>query len=169
MSQAESEIAALRLTRKESRLVLDHQIALLNELDDKALRTARTAVVVLGILVSAVGIAGRGTVLDLPLVVQVLGGAGGVFLSATVLVGIALYSSTDITFGIGDGHRDELANTAYTEREWLKLLLTEYADWSDTMERLNETNAERLLIAQLCLSTALLSLLSAVGLLWIIQ
>lgn len=149
--------------------MLDHQIALLNELDDRALRTARTSVVVLGILVSAFGIAGRDTVGDLPLVVQVFGVLGVILLSMTVLVGIALYSSTDITFGIGDAHREELANTSYTEREWLRLLPDEYADWSETMEILNETNAERLLFAQLCLSTALLSLLSAVGLLWIIR
>lgn len=169
MTQAESELEALRWTRDESRSVLNHQIALLNELDDRALQTSRTAVVVLGILISVGGIAGRESVVDLPGIVQVLAGVSILLLSATILVGIALYSSTDVTFGIGDSHREELASTAYTEREWLTLLFDEYAVWSATMQRANENNAERLLLAQLSLSTALLSLLLAVSLLWIVR
>lgn len=57
---AASDPEAYRSMLEESRAVLDHQVEFLNQMDDAALRTVRTSVIVIGIVVSAASI-GTGT------------------------------------------------------------------------------------------------------------
>lgn len=94
----ESDIEALRVTRTEYRAVLDHQIALLNDLDAKAMWTARTAVFMLGILVSAAGIAGRPVIGTLPTGTLVSLGTGGFGLVVTIFIGVGVYTVSQPRF-----------------------------------------------------------------------
>jgi hypothetical protein len=50
----EVETGALEVVRKESREVLKHQIELLGDIDDKAMRTVRTSVLFIGLVISAI-------------------------------------------------------------------------------------------------------------------
>lgn len=47
MDTSETDVEALRLARDEARRKLDHEIRLVYETDDTALRTVRTSVVVI--------------------------------------------------------------------------------------------------------------------------
>jgi hypothetical protein len=61
---------------------------------------------------------------------------------------MAIYSVSQIPFGIGPNHRSETLNGDYTEREWLALLLAEYDEWTEETIALTENNARWLTYAQ---------------------
>lgn len=159
------DVTALRLTREESRVVLDHQIATLNDLDDKAMRTVRTDVVLLGILASAAGIAGPERLSDLGLVVQAFSAAAGACLFLSAIAGTGVYVMSDLTYGIGASYRDELRHEGYTEREWLEVLLDDYDSWTGSMRKITDNNAFYLTVTQGLLAIALALLLCATSLL----
>lgn len=159
------DVEALRLTRKESRAVLDHQIATLNDLDDKAMRTVRTDVVLLGILASAAGVAGPERLDQLDFGVQALSILAGGCLFLSAIVGTGIYVASDLTYGIGGSYRDEISREGYSERDWLKVLLRDYDAWTDSMRETNENNAFHLTVAQGLLVAALLFLSGATSLL----
>lgn len=47
-----ADLEALRTAHTEARTVLDHQIELLNDSDDKAMRTVRITLLIIGLIVS---------------------------------------------------------------------------------------------------------------------
>ena len=47
------DVEALRLTQKETRAVLDHQIQTFNDIDDKAARTSPLDAILLGLILTA--------------------------------------------------------------------------------------------------------------------
>lgn len=143
-----SDVETLRLARAESRAVLDHQIALLDDIDDRALGTVRTAVVILVLLVSAGQIAGPSRLGSLHWTVSVSVAVAGVLLAFSIVVGTAIYAVTRVPFGIGPLHRTEAVSEAYTEREWLSLLLGEYDRWTTEALELTENNARWLTYVQ---------------------
>lgn len=161
----ESDIEALRVAREESRAVLDHQLALLNDLDDKAMRTVRTAVILLGILVSAAGIAGPDTIATLPRTSTLFFGAGIGGLFGTIFAGIGTYTTSDMEFGIGPVHRDEVVSWEYSEREYLGLVLAGYDEWTSEMRAVTADNANFVFRTQLFLVASLVSIAIAGGLL----
>jgi hypothetical protein len=160
-----SDIESLRVTREESRTVLDHQISLLNDLDDKAMRTTRTAVVLLGIIISAAGIIGADELARLPDLVFWGYGAGAFGLFLTTIAGIIAYSQSDMTFGVGSLHRDEVREQSYTEREWLGLLLEEYDEWTSEMRYVNSRNASIVTVTQFLLGVSMFLLFASTVLL----
>lgn len=106
--ESESNPETLRVALEESRRTFDNQLALTDEIDDKAMRTVRTAVIVLGLLVSAAGIAPDGTFSDLQFFPIAMGGLGAGFLVVAVIVGIGTYEVTNVPFGISADHREEV-------------------------------------------------------------
>lgn len=159
--RSESDIEALRVSREESRAVLDHRLSLLNDLDDKAMRTVRTAVILLGILASAAGIAGPEALAQLSTLVSIFLIAGMAGLFGTIFAGLGTYTSSDMEFGIGDVHRSDVRDFRYSEREYLELILYGYDDWIAEMRRINASNAESvfwtqvlLMISLFCIATA---------------
>lgn len=135
-----SDIEALRVTREESRIALEHQIAMQKDLDEKALRTVRLSLVLLALIVSVAPLMDpdRVTSLDIETLLSVA--AGVLALSITVFIGLGVYVETDVPVGIGPGHR-RVQTQAYTEREWLDVLLDEYDDWTDDATASNDLNA----------------------------
>lgn len=65
--QPSVDIEVLRSACEESRLVLDHQLDVLGEIDDKAIWSVRTAVIVLGLVISAVSFADGSSIRTLQL------------------------------------------------------------------------------------------------------
>lgn len=167
MARGGPDIESLRLTREESRVVLNHHLSLLNDLDDKAMRTVRTAVILLGILVSAAGISGVERLGALPVVVLFAFGSGSVLLLVTAIIGVATYTLSDMSFGVGSDHRREVSEGNYSEEEWLLLLFEEYDRWSSEMAQVNQDNASRLFVSQAALIASLVLLSGgAAGLLY---
>lgn len=138
----------LRITRVESRVVLDHQIDLLNEIDERALRTVRTSIVVLALLASAGQIAGPAQIRSLHWIQTTGFALAGILFVLAILVGMAIYTVSHVPYGIGPTHRAEAEDGGYSERDWLKLLLEEYDDWSTEVLELTENNARWLTYAQ---------------------
>lgn len=136
-----SDIEALRLTREESRIVLDHQIALQKDLDDKALRTVRLALVLIALVVSVAQLMEPSQVTPPEMGTLLSVGAGVLGLSIAVFVGLGVYVETDVPFGVGPGHRREVTTQAYSEMGWLVVLLAEYDEWTDDARAANGVNA----------------------------
>lgn len=157
-------LEALRATREESRAVLDHQVALLNEIDDRTMRTVRVAGVALGIVVSVLGLVGpsllsRGGMAQLLLVCL-----GACSLLGCVLVGVGTYSTAGASFGIDESFREEVVAGSYDEREWLRNLLVAYDVWSGEMQLAIERNGVYLLLVQLLLLLGTSLLATAIAL-----
>lgn len=140
-----SATKALVRTREESRAVLNLQIDELNSIDDKAMRTVRTSIITLSILVSAGGIAASSSSLSaLPDAAIISAAISGIVLLLAVFAGMVTYSASEVEYGISDTHRQELAESNWTSREWEAFLINEYEGWIGEMKSTNRTN-ERLL------------------------
>lgn len=122
------------------------------------MRTVRTAVILLGILVSAAGIAGVRGLGEIPRAVLFAFGVGSVLLLATAIIGVATYTLSDLSFGISSDHRREVIEGNYTEGEWLILLSHEYDRWISEMGQVNDDNASRVLMSQALLIASLVTL-----------
>lgn len=157
-----TDLQALRVTREESRAVLDHQVALLNGILTRTMWTVRLAGVALGLVVSVVGIAGPSTLFDAGMAVLVPAFVGVCSLVGCVFVGLGTYSITRMQFGVDDSFREEVIAGSYGEREWLRDLLAAYDAWSGEMRRMNRRNTTYLLVAQLLLLAGITFLVSAV-------
>lgn len=157
-------LEALRVTREESRAVLDHPVALLNEIDDRTMRTVRVAGVALGIVVSVLWLVGpsllsRGGMTQLLLI-----SLGACSLLGCVLVGVGTYSTAGASFGIDESFREEVVAGSYDEREWLRNLLAAYDVWSSEMQLAIERNGVYLLVVQLLLLLGTSLLATAIAL-----
>lgn len=139
--RGDSGIQVLRNSRVESRAVLDHRIALLDEIDDNAQRTVRTSLVVIALLVSASQIAGPSWVRSLNRFAGAAFVLAVVLFSFSIVSGMAIYSVSLIPYGIGPAHRLEAIDGYHTEREWLALSSNEYDEWTAEVRALTENNA----------------------------
>lgn len=61
---------------------------------------------------------------------------------------MAIYSVSNVPYGVGPTHRTEAINGAYREREWLTLLLGEYDEWTAEIRTLTDNNARWLTYVQ---------------------
>lgn len=137
----QTDIEALRIARKESRTVLDEQVSLLNDIDDKAMRSVRTAVIFVGIVISAIQVSGGvEAVPSADTWVFRFSAAGVGFLIVSMVSGILTYSVSSASFGVSRGHREDVM-LGYSEREWLIFVLNEYDEWTEEMETTNKKNS----------------------------
>jgi hypothetical protein len=137
----EVDIEALEMVRTESREVLGEQISLLGDIDDKAMRTVRTAVLFIGLVISAIQISGDSiTTEEIGTWPFRLTTSGVVFLLASIVAGIWTYSVSDPSFGVSSDHRKDVVAGGYTEREWLLFQLNEYDEWTESVRETNQTN-----------------------------
>lgn len=159
----EVDIGALETVRTESREVLKQQIQLLGDIDDKAMRTVRTSVLFIGLVISAIQLSGNSlSVGDLGAWPFRLATAGVTFLLVSIVTGIWTYSVSDPDFGVSDDHRRDVVAGGYSEREWLLFQLTEYNEWTDSMESTNENNVVGLHTTLFSLVTGVFALLTSV-------
>lgn len=156
----EVEVEALEIVRKESRVVLKEQLEFLSDIDDKAMRTVRTSVLFIGLVISAIQLSGD------PISIQEMGKwpfrfstAGVTFLLASIIAGIYTYSVSDLDFGVSNGHRKDVVAGGFTEREWLIFQLSEYNQWTDSMGETNKNNVVGLHATLFSLVAGVLSLL----------
>lgn len=136
------DIEALRFTLEESRRVLDHQLSMLNDIDDKAIRTVRLAILLIALIVSVGQLMGSSQVAGLHLLVITSVGISLILLAMVVFFGIGVYDTSNVPFGISNSHREELLQESYAEREWLEILLEEYGQWAASTRETTENNAK---------------------------
>jgi hypothetical protein len=148
-----SSADALRRQHREARAVLDHQVRKLSELDETALRTARIAVVVLAVVVSATRLSGDAAATS----AGVEAGTAG--LVATFCMGVFTHGVASADLGPTPAHISEVRSGEYDEREWIDVLLSEYETWIGEMTRVVYWNGLLLQATQLLLACSVLAVL----------
>lgn len=140
-------VETLRSARDEARTTLNHQLSALDDIDDRAMRTVRIALVVVGLLISATTLDGVRRFVNAVTV------SGAVALVVCILTGLSTYSATDPEAGTDPDYLVETLDAPFSEKEWLSTLVAGYAEWIEDARALNETNAQLLVLAQLSLGT----------------
>lgn len=147
MDEKVDSTGTLRSACRESRAVLDHEIAILNDIDDKAIWTVRTAVVITGLVVSAASIAGNQGVAP-PLSVKLSAGFGVGVLLMTMVSGVMTYSISAPEPGISAQYRTAVLNESIPGEQWRRELLEGYNRWIAQMQLVNERNGYYLFVTQ---------------------
>lgn len=156
-----SDTEVLESACEESRRVLDYQLSVQEDIDDKALWSIRTAVLVLGLLFSAGSLGDISQFLTLPWYVHVLAGSGVSLLLLTVYFGIGSYTMTETYPGISHRQRIKSHQGSYDYEEWYADLLLNY-QWSITGQKSwNERNGFYLFVTHVCLLGGTTSIVSA--------
>jgi hypothetical protein len=160
----DSHPAAYRSMLDESRAVLDHQIEFLNQMDDAALRTVRTAVIVIGIVVSAasLGSGDRLGTLGSGSVGLAIGGICSLLFS--IVLGVYTFRRSNATLGPSEDFALEVRHEEYDESEWYDLLLQGYHEWHGEMRTELAENAMHLYAVQGLLLLGMLLLTASVAL-----
>lgn len=135
---------------EQARCVLDHQIAKLRDIDEKALRTVRITVLFLGLVFSVTQLEGTSEFVN---GLTILGGAS---LVASIGFGVLTYTASEPDFGPGPSYVDDLLNSDPTSDEWKATLLAGYGDWMEDTREVNGENAFWLLCTQASLVVGVL-------------
>lgn len=101
---------------------------------------------VIGILVSAAGIAGPDAIRAIPPVPPALSLLGSVSLLVSVFTGIGSLAASDFAFGIASGAVVHPVDTGASGRQYLEELLVSYQLWVTRTFEVREGNSGRLLI-----------------------
>lgn len=159
--EGQSDLEALRIARLESRSVLDHRINLLNDLDDKAIRTVRLSIVILALIISVAQIGEGSALQSAHLLTQTSIVFSGGLLVLAIFIGLGVYSHSNPILGVAAEHREEVISVGYTEREWLEYLLGEYDEWNESLVEAINTDAKWTFRAQSAMAIALAYLFMA--------
>jgi hypothetical protein len=135
---------------EEARCVLDHQIAKVKDIDDKALRTVRIAVLFLGLVFSVTQLEGTSSFVNECTIL------GGSLLVISIGFGVLTYTVSEPDLGPGPSYVDDLLDSDPDPDEWEATLLAGYGDWMEDTHKVNEENAFWLLCTQACLVVGVL-------------
>lgn len=160
-----TDLEVLRSACEESRVVLDYQLEVLAEIDEKAIWSVRTAIIVLGLLISVGSLTDGSAIRTLSPPVIGLATAGTLSLLFTIWFGLLAYHWSFEAFGIGPQERQAALSGRLDEREWLQMLLQDwYPEWIERQAMFNVYNNRILVGAHLLLSIGVTLVLSAGGL-----
>ena len=140
-------VEALRLTQKETRAVLDHQIQTFNDIVTKAARTSRLDAILLGLILTAASFLGQSDTFDVTPYLNNASALGIALLIMSFIFAILTFTTTIIETGTGPNDIQRLIDTRYTEKEWLILLLRSEAAWMKENERKQSLNGTLLSIS----------------------
>lgn len=140
---SERDAETLRVQREEAKDVLEQQNEKLRDIDDKALRTVRITVLLLGALLSTLKLLGESAS---PINGYMVFGSWLLVLS--VVSGVLTYSVSGPYFGPGSKYVDRVLGRNPPRANWEVTLLRGYADWMEEMKELNDENAKLLLLTQ---------------------
>jgi hypothetical protein len=125
-NDGDEEIDALRMACKEARATLDHQLATLDDMDQKSISILRLDATLAGVLVTALSLV-AGTALDIGAFVNVYVGASVASLVLSAVAAALTYTVSAQIVGIDAAALDdvpELSSAAFSRR-----LVAGYADW----------------------------------------
>lgn len=125
--EEESLAELLRETRQTNERLIDA----LESADDKAMRTSRTSLIVLGLLLTAASVGGVELINGASdfAIGLTLGGVGLLILST--LFTMAAYSVSEYPVGIGNSHAKYVHSEHPTPDEWRGKLVREYLSWNE--------------------------------------
>lgn len=151
----EPEVEVLRKSYEEACSVLDYQIKILDDIDDKAARTVRVTIILLGAVVGAASFGDTsGVSLSNPYLMW-----GNFYLIVSVILGVKTYNVSDPYLGTNPSDLDKLVNDTDGESDMLEFLLREgYQDWITKNEYLNAKNGMYLDLTHVTLAIALILL-----------
>lgn len=152
------ELDALRTVREESRTVLSAQVESLRAIDDKAMRTVRTSVLLIGLGISVIQVSDISISEDIGVWSFRFGLLGAAFLLLSIVIGVVTYSDSRPELGVSEGHRRDVVKGEYTEREWVAFQLDEYNKWTKSMKNMISLNVVGLNTALFTLTTGVVSL-----------
>ena len=158
-----SETKTLETALAESRRTFDKSVERLEEIEEKAMRSVRTAVILAGLVASAISFGGPDSVSQIGLFPVVTGAVGVISLGLSIVVGIGIYDATEYPCGIHGSHRVVVADGQHTHSEWLETVLDAYAKISDDVQVETNRNDVYLEIVQLTLGVAVVTLLVSSG------
>ena len=130
---------------REARNVLDTQQAIITDIDDKAMRTVRLTVILIGVFVTAARI--NGPAMFHPLLAL----GGGVFLFLSVVTGVLTYSESDLFLGPNRDYVEQLAANTFTGTTWDDDYLMTVAYWIGENHDDLEWNGKLFLVTQVLL------------------
>jgi hypothetical protein len=159
----EPDHETLRLAVEEARREYEAELSTLEEIDDKALRSVRTAVIVVGLVVSAVGVAGPASVsiLSIP---EVAGTALAILLlMVTIISGIATATVSEYPSGVGTEYRAAMLSNAEHRKFTYKALVDQYNDFTDEVADEVAANESLLSTVQFSLAFGIYFLVAAAG------
>lgn len=157
-STDQSAPRTLTFLYEDARRVIDHQIAYLNDVDDKAVRTVRINAVVLGVILSVRQLTSQFSITD------PFAGLATVAILGSMVAGIVTYTTSDAQFGPGPRYIDDVLDEPATESYWRSETLRSYADWIEDNEHVTRRNGTYLLVSQLLLLLGLTTLTTRIAL-----
>ncbi|ELY92050.1 hypothetical protein [Natrinema altunense] len=146
------DIETLRFVCDESRNVIDHQIDDLNDIDDKALRTVRITMVVVGFLVAAAQVENADPIFNR------ITTLGGLFLLLSITTGVLTYSASNLDLGPGPDYLIDVLSESNSEKEERIEATRSYAYWMYKNETVLQKNGWYLIITQFLLIFGMLLL-----------
>lgn len=149
--------------------IQDIQIGLLNDLDDKAQKTMRIAVLIFGLLFTATSIAIRNGETGLAPWNLSFGPKASFLIASLCLFGSLLFSivtyfSSTVNYGIGGEFGYMVSRGSFSDQEYREIVLNSYSEAVEENEKVLDKNALRFRYALLFLFEAILFFLSGFNL-----
>jgi len=176
----DTEERAREVSVEESRLRMRRQIDLLGDIDDKAMRTVRSAVLILGIGASAIGLGGSSPIRDLaaqtgtrygllqcvqwfPTHAEFAIGYGtlsAISLISVVFIGVGVYAVSSLPYGPSE----ETRMSAFRGKPGAEVeakVVDRYRSQTNALSPLIKNNANGVIFAQLGLLTGISTLVAS--------
>ena len=134
---------------ESARRVFDRKVNILDNIDDKAMRTVRTAVLILGFVVGALTTTGISPLGDLAIFTAGFGIAGVFFLLVSAVVGIGIYTVSRYPTEIRRG--DIYAAPHVDDELWVEAAASQMDDAISELDAEITQNAELLVVCQIAL------------------
>jgi len=150
--------ARLETTYQEARSVLDGQRSVIADIDAKAMYTVRVDVVIAGVVVAAIRIAGPGMFRE-----QFLAG-GLTLLLLSMALGVLTYTESGLFLGPNRSHIRQLVYDDSENGTWEQDLCIRMGDWIDENQSDLLKNGRLLLSAQLALLAGVTLIVGGVAL-----
>jgi hypothetical protein len=151
-SNDQFDVGTLAFLYEDARRVIDHQIAYLSDVDDKAVWTVRINAVIIGAVLSVYQLSSQVSLTD------PIPGVAPVAFLLSMAAGIVTYTTSDAQFGPGPRYIDTVLDVPAVESHWRRETLRSYADWIEDNEHVGRRNGTYLLVSQLLLLLGLATL-----------
>ncbi|PSP79714.1 hypothetical protein BRC81_04220 [Halobacteriales archaeon QS_1_68_20] len=148
--------ARLETTYSEARAVLEAQNDTISDVDDKAMRTVRVTVIVVGLVASAVRFAGN-TFDVLWLAIS------GVAYVGALVTGVLTYAESTLYLEPGRGYVERLRRNEFGGRDWRQDLLATYGEWIEQNDRAIRPNGQLLFLTRVLLVAGVASTAAAIA------
>lgn len=109
-------------------------VNVLEETDDKAMRTSRTSLIVVGLLLTALSMGGFDLLRSAGTVANLLALGGVISLVVSTLLTMAAYSVSEYPAGVGENHVRFLSENKVSLEGWRARLIRDYLEWNDETE-----------------------------------